>query len=295
MAELVERALGAKVTLAASGATFKEGGNTVALPDGLCMKATLQNAGGLSDGTMDLTIYGMTDSLMKQLSTLGMQINLVPKNPITLLAGVLGGNMSTAFEGYIIAAYADYNAQPEVAFHISAHTLGAFATAPAEASTFRGPADVATIMAGYAAKMGLRFENSGVQTKLPNCYFSGSLREQARAVVKQAGIAWNAGELGLLAIWPKNGSRNGKVPVIAPPPRGSMRGYPTYTAYGIMLKNLYDPTLGLGQKISVESSKLTTGEWAIYGLSHELEAQVPDGMWESTIMAYNPKFPTPVR
>lgn len=291
---LVERRLSAKITLAASGATFKEGGNTVALPDGLRIKASIHNAGGLSDGTLDLTIYGMTKSLMNQLSTLGMQINLVPKNAITLLAGD-SGNMSTAFEGYIIAAYADFNAQPQVAFHISAHTFGAFATAPAEASSYRGPADVATIMAGYATKMGMRFENSGVQVKLPNCYFSGSLRAQAQAVVKQAGISWNSGEGGLLAIWPKNGSRRGKIPVIAPPPKGSMRGFPTYTAYGIMLRNLYDPTLGLGQKISVESSVLTTGEWAIYGLSHELEAEVPDGKWESTIMAYNPKHPTPVR
>lgn len=291
---LVERRLGAKITLAASGATFKEGGNTVTLPDGLRIRASIQNAGGLSDGTLNLTIYGMTRSLMNQLSTLGMQINLVPKNAITLLAGT-AGNMSTAFEGYIIAAYADFNAQPEVAFHISAHTLGAFATAPAEASSYKGPADVATIMSGYATKMGMRFENSGVQIKLPNTYVSGSLRDQAQAIVRHSGIAWNAGEGGLLAIWPKNGSRNGKIPVIAPPPKGNMAGYPTYTAYGIMLRNLYEPTLGLGQKISVESSVLTTGEWAIYGLSHELEAEVPDGKWGSTIMAYNPKHPTPVR
>lgn len=291
---LVERQLGVKIALASSGATFVEGGNTVTLPVGLRMSAQIQNAGGLSDGTMDLTIYGMTKSLMNQLSTLGMQINLVPKNAITLTAGD-SGNMATAFEGYIIAAYADFNAQPEVAFHIQAHTLGAFATAPADASSYKGPADVATILSGYATKMGLRFENSGVQVKLPNCYFTGSLRTQAQAVVKQANISWNSGEGGLLAIWPKNGVRNGKIPVIAPPPKGSMIGYPTYTAYGIMLRNLYDPTLGLGQQISVESSVLTTGQWAIYGLSHQLESQVFNGKWESMVMAYNPKHPTPVR
>lgn len=291
---LVERRLGATITLAASGATFREGGNTVTLPKGLRMSATLLNAGGLSDGTMDLTIYGMTKSLMNQLSTLGVQINLVPKNAITLTAGT-PDNMSTAFVGYIIAAYADFNAQPEVAFHITAHTLAAFATAPAEASSYKGPADVATIMAGYATKMGLRFENSGVQTTLSSSYYSGSLRDQAQKVVKQAGISWNAGEGGMLAIWPKNGARNGKIPIVAPPPKGSMIGYPTYTAYGIMLKNLYDPTFGLGQKISVESSVLTTGEWAIYGTSHIVESEMPSGRWESTLLAYNPKHPTPVR
>jgi hypothetical protein len=284
--------LGASFELASG--TFTEGGNKVTLPDGLRMSAQLQNAGGLSDGTLDLTIWGMTRSLMNQLSTLGMQINLVPKNPITLTAGT-AGNMSTVFNGYIIAAYADYNASPEVAFHINAHTLGAFAAAPAEASSFQGSADVATIMSGFAAKMGLRFENSGVTAKLQNPYFSGSLRDQARACVRAARISWNSGELGLLAIWPKNGSRSGQIPVIAPPPKGSMIGYPTYTAYGIMLRNLFDPTIGLGQKISVESSVLKTGQWQVYMLSHQLECLLPDGKWETTVMAYNPKHPTPVR
>jgi len=289
---LIERRLGATISLASG--SFSEGGNTAKLPSGLRMSAYLQNAGGLSDGTLDLTIYGMTRSLMNQLSTLGMQINLVPKSPITLTAGT-DGAMSTAFNGYILSAYADYNASPEVAFHIMAHTLGAFAAAPAEASSFRGPADVATIMSGFATKMGLRFENSGVQTKLPNCYFSGSLRDQAQACVKQAGISWNSGELGTLAIWPKNGTRNGKIPVLAPPPKGSMIGYPTYTAYGIMLRNLYEPSIGLGQKVKVESSVLTTGEWQVYGLGHRLDCEVPNGKWETTVMAYNPKHPTPVR
>lgn len=297
---IVRRALGVKISLAQekSGVpdqrmTFVQGGNTVTLPNDLRMSASILHAGGLSDGTMNLTIYGMSDSLMKQLSTLGMQINLVPKNPITLTAGD-GNVMATAFEGYITEAFADYNAQPEVAFYIQAHTLAAFATAPAAPSSYKGPADVATIMSGYATKMGLRFENSGVQTKLPNCYFPGSLRAQAQAVVKQAGISWNAAEGGLLAIWPKNGVRNGKVLVVAPPPKGNMQGYPTYTAYGIMLRNLYDPNFGLGQQISVESSVLTTGQWGIWQLSHQLESEVAGGKWETMVQAYNPKFPKPV-
>lgn len=298
---LVQRALKAEISLAAdSGAgggtagqkKFREGGDTVKLPDGLRMSANILQAGGYSDGTLDLIIYGMTQSVMNQLSTLGMQINLVPKNPITLLAGE-PGKLATAFTGYIIAAYADYNASPEVAFHISAHTLAAFATAPADPTSFQGSADVSTIMSGFATKMGLRFENSGVQVKLSNPYFSGSLRDQARACVQAAGINWNSGEGGVLAIWPKDGTRGGRIPVIAPPPEGSMIGYPTYTAYGIQLRNLYDPNIGLGQKVQVKSSVLKTGEWQVYRLGHMLESETLNGKWETMISAYNPKHPVP--
>jgi len=283
--------LGADISLASG--SFAQGGNTVKLR-GFRMSASVQNAGGYSDGTLDLTVYGMSRSLMNQLSTLGMQINLVPKNPITLSAGE-NDNLSTVFQGYIIAAYADFNSSPEVAFHINAHTLGAFATAPAKPTSFPGSVDVATAMAGFAAQMGLRFENGGVSAKLPPSYFSGSLREQARACVRNAGINWNSGEGGVLAIWPRNGSRSGQMPVLAPPPKGGLIGYPTYTAYGIMLRNLFIPSIGLGQKVQVQSSVLTTGEWQIYSLGHELECEMPGGKWETGLSAYNPKHPTPVR
>lgn len=288
-----QKRLGADITLASGN--FSQGGNTVKLR-GFRMIAYIENAGGHSDGTLDLVIYGLPKSIMNQLSTLGMQINLVPKNPITLLAGEGSDDaLSTAFQGYIIAAYADFNSAPDVAFHISAHTLGAFATAPAEPTSFKGSVSVATIMSGFATKMNMRFENAGVENKLSNPYFSGSLRTQAQACVKAAGINWNSGEGGLIAIWPRKGARSGQIPIIAPPPNGSMIGYPTYTAYGIMVKNLYGLQLGLGQKIQVRSSVLTQGEWQVYLLSHDLESEVPGGKWETMISAYNPKYPTPVR
>ena len=298
---LEKRALGVQIQLSqerspaaqSQRTSFDEGGNQVTLPAGLRMQANIQNAGGLSDGTLDLTIWGMTRSLMNQLATLGIQINLLPKNPITLTAGT-PGKMSTAFVGYITAAEADFNGMPEPSFHITAHTLGAYATAPAEATSYQGAASVAEIMSNFATKMGLRFENSGVDVTLKNPVFTGSLRDQARAAVKASGILWNNGEGGTLAIWPRSGSRGGLIPVIAPPPKGAMIGFPKYNAYGVALRNLYDPTIGFGQKIKVESSVLTPGEYVVIGLSHSLASEFPNGPWETAITAYNPKLPTPL-
>lgn len=272
---------------------FAEGGSTVTLPAGLRILANIQNAGGLSDGTLDLTIWGMTRSLMNQLATLGLQINLLPKNLIQLTAGI-PGKMSTAFLGYITAAEADFNAMPEPSFRITAHTLGAFAAAPAEATSYQGSASVAEIMSNFATKMGLRFENSGVEVTLKNQVFTGSYREQARQCVKNAGILWNNGEGGVIAIWPRTGSRGGLVAVIAPPPKGSMIGFPKYNAYGVTVRNLYDPTIGYGQKVRIESSVLTPGEYVTIGLSHSLSCEMPNGPWETQVVGYNPKLPTPL-
>lgn len=273
--------------------SFAEGGNQVTLPAGLRMTANIQNAGGRSDGVLNLTIWGLTRSLMNQLATLGLQINLLPKNLITLTAGT-PGKMSTAFVGYITSAEADFNAMPEPSFAITAHTLGAYAAAPADPTSYQGSASVADILSGLATKMQLRFENSGVDVTLKNPVFTGSYREQARDCVQQAGIQWNNGADGVLAIWPRKGSRGGLIPVIAPPPKGSMAGFPKFNAYGVWVKNQYDPTIGIGQMVRIESSVLTPGEYKVIGLAHTLSCEFPNGPWFTEIIAYNPAMPTPL-
>jgi len=291
-----KKLLEATISLAPSGTNtqqpqFEGGGNTVTL-SGLRMSAHVSKAGGPSDSTLDLTVYGMTESKMNQLSTLGMQINLVPKNAIVLQAGD-GDGLSTVFQGYILSAYADFSGSPNVSFRISAHTGLPDATVPTPVSSIKGSGDVATLLSSLASTMGLSFENSGVTAKLSNPYYTGSPKVQARAIAKDANISMII-DNGKLAIWPKNGARNGSVPKISP--ETGMIGYPTYTAYGIMLKCLFNPSIGFGQKIQVESRlKPACGEWAIYGMDYDLESLVPDGKWEITLMAYNPKYPTPVQ
>jgi hypothetical protein len=294
---LVRRKLRATITLAAiegQAQTFSDsaGADTVVI-EKLRMSAEILHAGGPSDGTLDLTVYGLSESTINKLSTLGMQLNLVPKNQIVLEAGDDQSGMGTVFTGFVLSAFGDFNASPDVSFHISAHTLAPQAVIPAKASSFKGSADVATIMSGFATQLGLKFENNGVNGKLSNAYFSGSAKTQAQACVDAAGIAWNHGEGGVLAIWPKNGSRNGQVPVVSKDT--GMKGYPTYTAYGISVETLYNPSIGFGQQIQVQSRiQAASGTWAVYGLSHHLESEMPNGNWFSTVLGYNPKFPVPV-
>lgn len=289
----VQRRLSVSISLAEGEQPFAESGtNTVTLPR-LRTSAHITHAGGPSDSMMDLTIYGMTEPLMNRLSTLGMQINLVPKNGVVLSAGDDESGMATAFIGYILAAYTDFNALPEVAFRISAQCAIPQSVAAVQATSFRGSADVATIMSGLATEMGLQFENNGITSKLSNPYFSGSSIAKMRSCARAAGINANVIN-GVLAIWPKNGSRGGEIPEVSA--ATGMIGYPSYTAYGLLLRTLYNRSIGFMQKIKVVSDlKPANGVWAVYGLDHDLEAEViGGGKWESQVSAYNPKFPPPV-
>jgi hypothetical protein len=270
---------------------FGNGAGDVATLKGFRASARIKHAGGPSDTTLDLTVWGCSETIINKLSTLGAKLNLVPKNTIVVSAGDNNGQPTTVYLGYILQAWADFQ-QPEVPLHITA--LGGLpqSVIPAQATSYRGQVDVGTIMSGLATSMGLKFENSGVQVQLRNPYFAGSYKSQMRECAEAAGI--NATIInGTLAIWPKFGFRNGAIPLVSP--NTGMVEYPTYTDLGIMLKTIFNPSIGFGQKINVQSSlQQACGEWVVYGLNHALDEEIPDGgQWETEILAYSPKRATP--
>jgi hypothetical protein len=141
--------------------------------------------------------------------------------------------------------------------------------------------------------MNLKFENSGVTSKLSNAYLYGSPRQQMKTIAEHAGI--NATIInGTLAIWPKDGSRGGQIVTLSP--TSGLIGYPIYSAMGVLLRALFNPSIEFGQQIKVEGSVLTAanGTYHIYALDHDLECQAPNGKWDSLISAHSPKFPTPI-
>ena len=294
---LVKRKLRVTITLATisgQAQTFdNSGGADSVIIENLRMTASVMYAGATSMGTLDLTIYGLSLSTINKLSTMGLRLNQLPKNKIVLEAGEdpdgsgAFQNGSTVYTGYTLSALADFNASPETAFHISAQTMAPQSVETATASSFPGSAEIATIMSGIATKLSLKFENSGVTGSLSNVYLSGSYKDQAQQCVSDAGINWNAGEGGVLAIWPKFGSRGGQVPVISP--QTGMVGYPTWSALGIDVRTLYNGSVGFGGKVHVDTSvSKASGDYTVYGLAHELDCEMPDGRWFSIVNCYNP-------
>lgn len=266
--------------------TFGETGqNTVDL-SGLRITSKILKAGGPSMGTLDMQVFGMTASLMNQLSTLGLIWTQIRRNTVVLSAFDEGAVPSVVFQGTITNAWADFQAAPDVAFHVEAHTGLLEAVSSMGPTSFVGGADVALIMSGLATKMGLAFENSGITSVLSNPYFWGSPRNQVQACADAAGINWII-DNGKLAIWPRGGARGGAVPLISP--ATGMIGYPAYTSKGIMVRTLYNPSIGYGGLVEVQSSQQpASGQWVVYGLDHDLDAQFPGGKWETNLSATRP-------
>ena len=233
-----------------------------------------------------MQVYGMQLSQMNQLSTLGMQLILYRRNTVVVEAGDADGGMATVFVGTITNAWADMQSAPDVPFRVEAHTglLESVQTVPP--SSYTGPTNVSVVMSSLATKMGLSFENNGISVILSNPYFYGSPRNQVKAAAQAAGIEWII-DNGKLAIWPKGQARGGSIPLISPDT--GMRNYPMYTSKGVLVVTLFNPSIGYGNKINVQSSLTpASGEWVVCGLDYDLDAQVPHGKWFTSINAVRP-------
>lgn len=314
MATLPQRRIEISIQLANNAQTnqpntFSESGtNAVKITDKR-MSVRIQNSGSPGGSTAQVQIWGLTPSLMNQLSTLGLIYNLIARNTLTISVGDSQGAMSTVFTGTITAGYSNYDAAPDVPFHFECNSGLADATANTTPTSFTGPTDVATIMAGFARQMNLGFENNGVNVKLINPYFAGNIDTQMKNCARQANINAERVNGNVLAIWPKGGNRNTTVIPLIDAPSGMIQ-YPVYTANGMIVKTLFNPKISFGGLVRVVSvlfaaageSKAATasqvlpsdGNWACYKLDHNLDAQMPRGQWMSVVYGYNPRYPKPI-
>jgi hypothetical protein len=283
--------------------TFVESGTDTVTLAGFRTSVKVQNSGSAAGSQASVSIWGMSPSLMNQLSTLGMVVSIIPRNTMTIAAGDEGGSMTTVFVGTIRDAYGDYAGAPQVPFRFECYSGAAEQVIPFPASSYDGTTDVATMLSAIARRIGWGFENNSVNVKLVSPYLSGSAMQQVETICDQARISY-ALLNNVLCIWPRNGERSnpGGIPLISK--TTGMIGYPSFTQQGIMVRTLFNPSVTFGSLVKVQSDLFTTealqrirsdeSVWKVTKLDHALDALVPKGEWGSTILAYNPRYQRPI-
>lgn len=274
------------VTLQLGSGTFGENvGDTVTL-SGLRVGAYVASVGGEAQGTCQCRIFGLPLSLVNQLTTIGpVGWQIRGKNAIQIAAGIDGDALSTVFEGTILNAWGELSQQPDGALSIFGTSAAVAALKPAQATSFKGSVDVATIMAQFAQTMGFTFENNGVSVILSNPYFSGSTLDQVKAAARAARIAYST-DNGILAIWPRTGFRQGDIPVLAP--GAGLVSYPTFNETYLSARATFTPAASLGGQFRIQDSAITlaNGLWTIASVNHTLESQMPNGQWFTDLQGY---------
>ncbi len=281
----VRRRLDIVVTLGRG--QFGESGTDTVTLSGLRCSAAIVKAGLDFQGQLDLRVYGMTPSLMRQLSQLAGTPGGTRGDQVTVLAGDDASGMAIAYRGCIRDAWIDYDNAPEIAFHVFGMAALVQALKPVPPTSYRGSADVVTIMSNLATLMGLQFENGGVSgVVLSNPYLPGTAYEQFERCKKAARIDGTVDD-GTLAIWPLNGSRRGVVPLISP--TTGLVGYPKRTQIGVNLTSLYNLSVVIGGNVQVDSSNTPCkGMWHILTVAHTLESEIPGGQWFTALTCAAP-------
>lgn len=275
------------VTFTRGQGSFSNGSNQVTVSQ-LRTSVQIQKGGGAMMSQLQMRIWGLPFSLMNELSTLGMRVRQIMRDSVTVLAGDSETGLGIIFTGTITNCYLDPEGMPDVSLSVTAQAGLYEATQKIGPTSYRGSIDVVTILSGLAEQAGLIFENGGVSgVSLRNAYFTGSPFDQIKLAAEAANINYVIDE-GKLAIWPKTGSRGGAIPLIAPPPKGEMVGYPTYTSMGLMIRSLFNRNVVFGSQIQVESSLTPAeGKWNIYMIDYDLESILPNGQWFMNIYVFN--------
>jgi hypothetical protein len=258
------------------GSFGKSGFNTVQV-DGLRISATIEKTAGVAMPSMQMTIFGLTLDLLNQLTTLGKQVmDQRDNNTVTLLASEDGGASTVVFTGSIYQSFAQFDG-PNAILSVVSMSGGYQAIAPVVPTSYKGTTDVAIVMSNIASQSGLTFENNNVNVKLSNPYFAGTALQQMQAAAAAANIHATI-DLGCLAIWPKDGSRGGSPPLISA--ATGMVGYPSYTTQAVSFRTLYNPAIGFGSTVKIQSIMTPAcGTWPVLQMAHHLESETPGGAW----------------
>lgn len=269
------------------GKNGEDGFDTYALPSYLRIRASVTKSGGLTQGHMQLSVFGLSLDLMNKVSSLGLSPVRTRLNRVSLDAGDDANGMATIYTGHIQEAQHDFYGSPETALTLTALAELQQALKPVPPTSYSHPASAAQIMQDFAGRAGLGFENGGVTVQLPPMYFHGTLREQMLACAEAGGFNWIV-DLNTLAIWPKDGHRRGLVPLIAP--ETGMIGYPSLGGNNdVRCLTLFNPQIAVGSLVQVKSViRPACGQWRVNLMNHDLESETPGGIWQTTFEAGPP-------
>lgn len=282
--KLVKRVIEASITLGA-GQFGDQQGDTITLT-GLRMMAAINSVGGEAQGQAAIRIFGLPLSIMNKLTSVGPIMNQIRlKNKIQISAGDEGSALTVVFQGVIDTAYAELNAAPDVALAIVAFSATDAAAKSVDPKSYLGSQDVAFLMQQFAIPLNLAFKNNGVNVKLSNPSFNGTMLDRINECARAAGINYTI-DRGVLSIWNQMSHTNDDIITLSP--QSGLVGYPALNSQYIALKSIFIPNAHLGQRVTVSGSEVESvnGTWTIFTVAHNLESQTPGGQWFTELQVF---------
>lgn len=229
-------------------------------------------------------IYGLALEKMTKLLRLRWNTLDTLMNRIKIEVGNEGDNLITEFEGNITFAYPDFANAPDVSLVVESQAAAYEDKKSKDPYEKQGEVDIADVIKDICDEMGYQLENNGVSEITKDLTLNGSSLDKLKTLEHDFEFDMYI-ESNLIAITPKGGSRNIKIPVITP--TSGLIGYPIPDIRGVTFKCLYDPLLRFGGICKIKDSiiEVCNGEWRIYGMYKSLESNQANGNWHCEIAA----------
>lgn len=281
-----KRKINVRFILGANQGTFEESGTNAVDLAGLRCEVNLVNTMGVAMNQLDISIFGMTNSLMNKLTILKNGWLQGIYNQIEVTAGQ-GDDMALIFVGHMAFGWADYTGAPDVCFTVQAYSGMASTFKAATALSYKGSVAASTIAQAIAASMvpPLTLENDGVDVILTDVNFPSDPMTQLKQLARAAHFDFTQDSaLAVLAIFPKGKGR--KTQSVDLGPDTGLVGYPAFNDKGVVLSAMFNPALRVGGKVQLRTSVTpAAGEWYPFNVHHDLESEIPDGRWFTHIEA----------
>lgn len=265
--DLKVRQLQCKLTL--QSGTFEQGYNTKVI-NNLTINALVNKT--LSNNftcAADITIYGMNESDIAALSTLGYAPLIYELNKIELFAQYEGDSQSLCFSGYIVKAWCNF-ADPSRPMHFECQVTYQEALNNIAPINANGSVSIPGLFQKLAANLNCSLQNNGVGGVINNPILTGSAIDQLKNLSKQTSTNCLV-DNSILKIAPKGFSLSNLILSINS--ESGLLSYPTIDAWGVKFRMRYNPVLSIGQYIALQTKvpiPKSTGQWYVYDMQSSL-------------------------
>lgn len=278
---------------------FGQGGTDTITLSGYRVRCQIVSTGLESGMACSLRVEGLALPLLNRLSVLQAGIAAQTRNTVTVLAGNAGEQKPVVFSGGVVEAFVDYANSPDVAFELRALSGALPAAVPVTPTSFGGDVSVSTVMQVLATKAGLTFVDYGVQTMLRGgVYYKGSVAEQVDSCARAARIAYQIG-VGVLGIWPTGMVAQADAQAVPVSADTGLLGYPSYSQYGVQFQTVFNPGIRYRDTVCLQTGTApqatgvtlpASGLWVVQSVRHDLQTELPDAPWFTTVEAARPDF-----
>lgn len=274
-----------RTTITLVGDTFPDGSNVIVSEQLRTLCVVNFGNGGIVP-TAEVTIYGLNMPAMLKLMRIRWRDIRSMQNTIKVEAGEQGSDLVTVHEGNITFGYVDMSNAPDVSFRITSSTAMLDFYTAATPVTFKGVTPVIQAIGALAEKMGYELENNGVPGSLTmtDVTLTDTDMNKVRALCKRYQIDLYI-EQRRISIAPQGAPRAIRIPVLRP--GTGMIGYPVPTMQGVDVRSLFNPLIRFGGILRIADSVMATcnGDWRVFGVTLNLESEMPGGNWFMDIRA----------